>query len=70
MLDQKTIERVAREWDRRLGAKDQFTIDALPVLGADGNERDIVIVRPRMSEAVTSGNVAMVLIYSVTCGRQ
>jgi hypothetical protein len=26
--------------------------------------------RPRMSEAVTSGNVAMVLIYSVTCGRQ
>jgi hypothetical protein len=26
--------------------------------------------RPRMSEAVTSGNVAIVLIYSDTCGRQ
>ena len=26
--------------------------------------------RPRMSEAVTSGNVAVVLIYSDTCGRQ
>src|SRR5438309_11013953 len=25
---------------------------------------------PRMSEAVTSGNVAIVLIYSDTCGRQ
>ena len=26
--------------------------------------------RPTMSEAVTSGNVAIVLIYSNTCGRQ
>jgi hypothetical protein len=45
MLDQKTFDRVAREWDRRVRAKEHFTIDAEPVLAADGNERDIVIVR-------------------------
>jgi hypothetical protein len=34
------------------------------------NEYLVTENRPRMSEAVTSGNVAIVLIYSDTCGRQ
>jgi isopentenyl diphosphate isomerase/L-lactate dehydrogenase-like FMN-dependent dehydrogenase len=62
--DEVTLRANRRSWDAILFRPRNAVHVPQPDL------RVSVLGWPRMSEAVTSGNVAIVLIYSDTCGRQ
>jgi hypothetical protein len=43
-LDWRTYDRISREWDRRVGKHQSFSIDAVVSPGLDGTEQDRISI--------------------------